>query len=192
MGGMILSCSLIPNLFYTESTSAFKINPDLFLFISHTVCDKSIQCHLLKRKTPSVSERIYHTHYFSLYGGSFIQLLCQTGLFPVGGILVNYALGCGLVDHGGSRGQLLIGVGRISGYGSIKLADGCTHTALHDTIAKILLLADLDAFLGGLDIRQLGSPPLRILKKPSHGIISCLRANCNPFIQKIYATALPI
>ena len=125
-------------------------------------------------------------------GCGFVQLLGQTGLLAIGGILVNNTLGRGLVDHGGSRGQLLIGVGRISGYGSIKLADGCTHTALHDTIAKILLLADLDAFLGGLDIRQLGSPPLRILKKPSHGRISCLRTKCNPFIQKIYVSALPI
>ena len=77
---------------------------------------------------------------------------------------MNNALGCGLVDHGGSRGQLLIGAGRVGSNSGIKLTDGRTHTALHDAIAKILLLADLNAFLGGLDIRQLGSPPLGSLK----------------------------
>ena len=102
------------------------------------------------------------------------------------------ALGCGLVNYGGSRGQLLTGIGRISSNGSVKLTHRRTHTALNNTIAKILLLADLNALLGGLDIRQLGSPPLRILKKPSHGIISCLNSNCNPFIQKMYVFALPI
>ena len=85
---------------------------------------------------------------------------------------MNDALGCSLIDHGGSRGQLHIGVLRISGSSGIELTDGCADSALHDTIAKILLLADLDALLCGLDIRQLGSPPLRILKKPSHDMIS--------------------
>ena len=82
------------------------------------------------------------------------------------------AFGRGLIDHGGSRGQLHIGVLRISGYSGIKLPDGSAHSAFHDTVAKIFLLADLDALLCGLDIRQIGSPPLRILKKPSHEIIS--------------------
>ena len=82
--------------------------------------------------------------------------------------------GCGLVDHGGRRGQLLIGVGRVGGDCGIKLADGSAHTALYDTIPQVFLFADLHALFHGLDIRQLGSPPLRILKKPSHGIISCL------------------
>ena len=85
---------------------------------------------------------------------------------------MNHALGRGLVDHCGSRGQLLIGVLGVSGDSSIKLPDGSTHSALHNTVAKILLLADLNALLCGLDIRQLVSPPLRILKKPSHAIIS--------------------
>ncbi len=85
---------------------------------------------------------------------------------------MDHALGRGLIDHCGSRGQLLIGVLRGSGNGGVKLPDGSTHSALHNTVAKILLLADLNALLGGLDIRQLGSPPLRILKKPSHEIIS--------------------
>ena len=60
----------------------------------------------------------------------------------------------------------------VSGNGGVKLPDGSTHSALHNTVAKILLFADLNALLGGLDVRQLGSPPLRILKKPSHEIIS--------------------
>ena len=98
---------------------------------------------------------------------------------------MNNTLGRGLVDHGGSRGQLLIGVGRVGGDSSIKLADGSTHAALYDAITQVFLLTDLDALLGGLDIRQLGSPPLRILKKPSHGIISCLLLFCNPFRKKM-------
>ena len=48
-------------------------------------------------------------------GCGLVQLLGQTGLFAVGGILMNNALGCGLVNHGGRRGQLLIGVGRVGG-----------------------------------------------------------------------------
>ena len=85
---------------------------------------------------------------------------------------MDHALGRGLIDHCGSRGQLLIGILRVSGDGGFKLPDGSTHSALHNTVAKILFLADLNALLGGLDIRQLGSPPLRILKKPSYEIIS--------------------
>ena len=95
---------------------------------------------------------------------SFVHLLSQTGLFPIGGILMNNAFGSGLIDDSGSRGQLLIGIRRVSCYGSVKFADGSTHTALHNTVLKVLFFADLDAFLRGLDIRQLGSPPLRILK----------------------------
>ena len=85
---------------------------------------------------------------------------------------MDHALGRGLIDHCGSRGQLLIGVLRISGNSGVKLPDGSTHSALDNTVLKILLLADLNALLCGLDIRQLGSPPLRILKKPSQEIIS--------------------
>jgi len=115
---------------------------------------------------------VYHTRYSGLLGHSLVQLLSQTSLFPIGGVLVDHALGRGLIDHCGSRGQLLIGVLCVSGNGGVKLPDGSTHSALHNTVAKILLFADLNALLGGLDVRQLGSPPLRILKKPSHEIIS--------------------
>ena len=124
-------------------------------------------------KNPFLRKGVYHMR-FSLHGSGFIQLLGQTCLFPIGCIFMNNALGRSLVDHSGSRGQLLVGVGRIGGYSGIKFTNGCTHTALHNAIAKILFLADLDALFRGLNIRKLGSPPLRILKKPSHGIISCL------------------
>ena len=136
-----------------------------------------------KRKTPFLQKE-FITRDSSRSHSGFIQLLGQTGLFAVGGILMNNALGCGLVNHSGRRGQLLIGVGRVGGYSGIKLANGSAHTALHNAIPQIFLLADLDALLGGLDIRQLGSPPLRILKKPSHGIISCLSSKCNPSPKK--------
>ena len=137
-----------------------------------------------KEKPLPCQERIIHIRNARLHS-SFVQLLRQTSLLPIGSILMNYALGRSLVDHSGGRGQLLICVGRICTNSSLKLADRSTHTAFHNTIAKILLLTDLNALFCGLDIRQLGSPPLRILKKPSHGIISCLLINCNPFQQKI-------
>ncbi len=138
-----------------------------------------------KKKNPFHEERSFITRDFS---GSdccgFIQLLGQTGLLAVCGVLMDNTLARSLVNHSGSRGQLHIGVGRVGSNSSIKLANGGTHTALHNTIPQILFLADLYALFGGLDIRQLGSPPLRILKKPSHGIISCLQAKSNPFRKK--------
>ena len=137
-----------------------------------------------------IGKGVIHTRAFSLHCCSLVQLLRQTGLLPVGGVLVNNTLGSSLVDHGGSRGQLLFGVGRVGGYSSIELTDGSTDTALDDAIAQILLLADLHALLGGLDIRQLGSPPLRILKKP-HGIISRLQTNCKHFLKIFPDTVQP-
>ena len=116
------------------------------------------------KKTPSVRKEVLSHAILSSDSGSLVQLLCQAGLFPVGGILVNNALGSSLIDHSGSRGQLLIGFGGISGNSGVKFAYGCTKAALYDTIPQILFLADLHAFLCGLDIRQLGSPPLRMLK----------------------------
>ena len=98
---------------------------------------------------------------------SFVQLFRQAGLFAVRGILM-----------------MRIGVGRVGGYSSIELTNGSTHAAFNDAILQVFLLADLHALLRGLDIRQLSSPPLRILKKPSHGIISCLSEKCNPFRKK--------
>ena len=112
---------------------------------------------------------------------SLVQLLGQAGLFPIGGILMNNALGNSLIDHGGSRGQLLFGIARISGNCSIELADSSTHSALDNAVMQILLFADLHTFLGGLNIRQPGSPPLRMLKKPSLSIITCLLSKCKPF-----------
>ena len=146
-------------------------------FLSHKGFNYKDETHLdflpEYGKTPSVHWKgVYHTRYSGLLGHCFVQLLGQTSLFPIGGILMNNALGRGLIDHCGSRGKLLIGVLRISGNSGVKLPDGSTHPALNDAVAKILLLADLNALLCGLDIRQLGSPPLRILKKPSHEIIS--------------------
>ena len=107
---------------------------------------------------------VIHTRAFSLHCGSLVQLLRQTGLFAVSGVLMNNALGCGLVNHSGSRGQLLISFGRVGVHSGVKLPDRSTHAALDNAIPQILFLADLHALLRGLDIRQLGSPPLRILK----------------------------
>ena len=89
----------------------------------------------------------------------FIQLPGQTGLFAIGSVLMDNTLGRGLVDHGGSRGQLGLSILRIFSDRSLELADRCTHTALHNAIMQILLLTDLHALLCGLDIRQPGSPP---------------------------------
>ena len=115
---------------------------------------------------------------------SFVQLFRQAGLFAVRGILMNNTFRSSLVNYGRRRGQLRIGVGRVGGYSSIELTNGSTHAAFNDAILQVFLLADLHALLRGLDIRQLSSPPLRILKKPSHGIISCLSGKCNPFSKK--------
>ena len=116
-------------------------------------------------KTPSLLKGVYHTRFSGSDSCGFVQLLCKTGLFTIGSVLMNNAFGRSLVDYCGSRGQLHVGVLRISFNSGVKLTDGSTHTALDNTVLKILLLADLNAFLGGLDIRQLGSPPLRILKR---------------------------
>lgn len=51
-------------------------------------------------KTPSGEEGSLSQNQFSLYRSGFIHLLSQTGLFPVGGILVQHTLGSSLVNHG--------------------------------------------------------------------------------------------
>ena len=167
--------SVIP-FYYTRGALKKKDDNSYFFHIFETNPRPRV-----KRKTPSERKEFIKRDSFRSDGRSLVQLLGQAGLFPVGGILMNNALRGRFVNNGGSRGQLLIGVGRVGGYSSIELANGSTHTALHNTIPQILLLTDLDALFRGLDIRQLGSPPLRILKKPSHGMISCLIRNCNPF-----------
>ncbi len=74
---------------------------------------------------------------------------------------MNDALGRGFIDYSGSRGQLLAGIGRIGGNSGIELTDRSTQATLDNAIPQILLLTDLYALFCGLDIRQLGSPPLR-------------------------------
>ena len=96
------------------------------------------------------------------HSGSLVQLLRQTRLLPIRGILMNDALGRGLVNHGGSHGQQLLSILRISFYSGIELPDRSAHPTLHNTIPQVLLLTDLHALLRGLDICQLGSPPLRM------------------------------
>ena len=113
-----------------------------------------------KRKTPFLQKE-FITRDVSRSDGCFIQLLCQTGLFPIGGVLVDNALGSGFIDYSGSRGQLRTGIGRIGGNSSIELTDRSTQATLDNAIPQILLLTDLYALFCGLDIRQLGSPPLR-------------------------------
>ena len=74
---------------------------------------------------------------------------------------MNNALGSGFIDYSGSRGQLRTGIGRIGGNSGIELTDRSTQATLDNAIPQILLLTDLNALFCGLDIRQLGSPPLR-------------------------------
>ena len=69
------------------------------------------------------------------------------------------ALGHSLVDRSGSRGQLHVCTLGISFQSSFKLLYGSMHTTLHHAVTQVLLFADLDAFNGGLDVRQLVSPP---------------------------------
>lgn len=69
------------------------------------------------------------------------------------------ALGHSLIDCSGSRGQLHVSILGISFHGSFKLLHGSMHTALDHTVTQVLLFADLNAFNGGLNVRQLVSPP---------------------------------
>ena len=79
--------------------------------------------------------------------------------------IVQHAFGRSLVDHSGSRGQLGTCVSGVRRNGRLELTDRSTHPALDDAVTEIFLLADLHALLCGLDIRQISSPPLRILQK---------------------------
>ena len=74
---------------------------------------------------------------------------------------MHYAFSRSLIDRTNCGGQLRLSVLRISSDSSVKLLDGSPHSALHNTVPQILLLADLHALFGGLDIRQRGSPPVR-------------------------------
>ena len=114
----------------------------------------------MKKEKPFPSGRVF-SQSERLSFGSLVQLLCQTGLFPIGGVLVDNALGSGFIDYSGSRGQLRAGIGRIGGNSGIELTDRSTQATLDNAIPQILLLTDLYALFCGLDIRQLGSPPLR-------------------------------
>ena len=96
-----------------------------------------------------------------LHSGSLVHLLCQASLFAVSGILMHHALSRSLVDRANGGGQLGLRVLRISSNGGVKLLDGSAHPALHNAVPQILRLADLHTFLGGLDVRQRISPPLR-------------------------------
>ena len=113
----------------------------------------------IKKKNPSLRKGFSQSE--SLCLNSFVHLFCQTSLFPIGGVLVDNALGSGFIDYSGSRGQLLAGIGRIGGNSGIELTDRSTQATLDNAIPQILLLTDLYALFCGLDIRQLGSPPLR-------------------------------
>ena len=108
---------------------------------------------------------VYHTRFSGSDSCGFVQLLCKTGLFTIGSVLMDDTLVRSLVDGGDGDIQLGLRSLGIGGNSGIRLLNGSTHSALYNTIPQILLLADLNAFLGGLDIRQLGSPPLRILKR---------------------------
>ena len=101
----------------------------------------------------------------SFYTASYRHLLClrqplgQTSLFAVRGILMDNALGNGFIDSGGGGAQLRAGGDNALDQGTLILLDGSLNARLHHTIPQVLLLAHLHTLHGGLDVRQLPSPP---------------------------------
>ena len=87
------------------------------------------------------------------------ESLSQAGLFAVGGILVHNALGHRFIDSGGGGAQLRTGGGDTLIQSDLILLDGSLNARLHHTIPQVLLLAHLHTLHGGLDVRQLPSPP---------------------------------
>ena len=92
-------------------------------------------------------------------GVRFCQSLGQTGLFPVGRVLMDNALGHRFIDSGGGGAQLRCGGGGALVQSDLILLDGSFDARLHHTIPQVLFLAHLHALHSGLDVRQLPSPP---------------------------------
>ena len=97
--------------------------------------------------------------------GNLIDLQSQLGLLAGSGVLLENALGRGLIDgfHSGAEGGLellLIAFGD----GGIDLLDGGLHIGFDAFIAEGLDLSGLDSLLGGFDIRQLSIPLFFILR----------------------------
>ena len=90
---------------------------------------------------------------------SLVEGLGQTSLFAVGGILMNDTLGNRFIDSGGGGAQLRTGGGDTLIQGNLILFDSSLNARLHHTIPQVLLLAHLYTLHGGLDVRQLPSPP---------------------------------
>ena len=88
-----------------------------------------------------------------------VEGLGQTSLFAVGGILMNDTLGHRFIDSGGGGAQLRTGGGDTLSQSDLILSDGSLNARLHHTIPQVLLLAHLHTLHGGLDVRQLPSPP---------------------------------
>ena len=92
-------------------------------------------------------------------GAGLLQSLGQARLFAVSSILVNNALSNRFIDSGGGGAQLRTGGGDALIQSDLILLDGSLNARLHHTIPQVLLLAHLHTLHGGLDVRQLPSPP---------------------------------
>lgn len=88
-----------------------------------------------------------------------VQSLRQTSLFTVRGVLVHDALGDRFINSGGGGAQLRTGGGDALDQSDLIFLDGSLNARLHHTIPQVLLLAHLHTLHGGLDVRQLPSPP---------------------------------
>lgn len=83
----------------------------------------------------------------------------NAGLLAVCCVLVHDAFGDSSINSGGGGAQLALRYGDILGESFAKLLDSSFRTGLHHAVPQGLFLNDANAFLSGLDIRQLPSPP---------------------------------
>jgi hypothetical protein len=78
------------------------------------------------------------------------------------------ALGNRFIDSGGGGAQLRAGGGHTLGQGGLILLHGSLHPGFHHTIPQVLFLAHLHALDGGLNVRQLPSPPTKYFADNQH------------------------
>ena len=136
---------------------------------------------MYKKKTPFlIWEGVINQH---LYCG-FRKLLRQTGLFTICCILMDNTLCSSLVNRGGGLIQLSTSIGGIGSNGGAELLERSAHSVFHHTILQGLLGADFNAFLSGLDIRQLFHLPNQLDEKIIARNLSMKVQKLQAFFQK--------
>ena len=135
------------------------LNPSRHLIWAHgksggsSAAFQESQAFSLRRK-PTQTFRV-----FLRVDAGLVQGLRQTSLFTVRGVLVHDALGDRFINSGGGGAQLRTGGGDALDQSDLIFLDGSLNARLHHTIPQVLLLAHLHTLHGGLDVRQLPSPP---------------------------------